>query len=176
MIAVETLNLMGFILSMALLGYSAYTDLWIREAPNSVWAIYLPAASAILGFKLFLSPQLLIMSLISIAVMVGLSLLMFFIGLFGGADCKAFMCLSVALPTYPFHFESLLSSFNPMFPLTVLYTTYFLSLSTIFYVVLKNLEWKYRKSKDLFKDLEATATSKRVIALLTGYKTNFETL
>ena len=176
MITFETLSLAGFILSTTLLGYSAYSDLRTREVSNRVWITYLPTASIILGLRLFTNPQLLIISLTSIGLMACLSFAMFYIGLFGGADCKAFICLSIALPTYPFHFEWLLGSVNPIFPLTVLYTTYFLSLSTILHIVAKNLDWKYKKRQDLFKDLEETSLSKRAIALLTGYKTNFETL
>ena len=176
MLTFEALSLVAFALSITLLGYSAYSDIKTREVSNRVWLIYLPTASIILCLRLFLNPQLLVTSLASIGVMASLSFLMFYVGLFGGADCKAFICLSIALPTHPFQFQSLLGSINPIFPLTVLYTTYFLSLSTILYIVTKNLDWKYRRHNDFFKDLEEPSLSKRAIALLTGYKTNFETL
>lgn len=176
MITVEDLNLLGFLLSITLLGYSAYSDLKTREVSNWVWVIYLPLACIILGFKLFLNPQLLTVSLISVAVTAGLSFLVFYVGLFGGADFKAFICLSIALPTSPFPIESTLGSINPLLPVAVFYNAYLLSLSTVFYAVIKNLDWKYRKGKELFNELEETPLSKRMMVLLTGYKTSFETL
>ena len=176
MISLEVLSLVGFLLSATLLGYSAYSDLKTREVANLVWAIYLPSASAILGLKLYLYPQLLTMSLTSIVVMTGLSLLMFYLGLFGGADLKAFVCLSVALPMYPLHLESMLPSMNPIFALTVFYNAYFFSIITVIYAIVKNVDWKYRQRRKLFEGLEETSFFRRVMALLTGYKTNFETL
>ena len=176
MIAVDAVSVIGFVLSIVFLGYAAYSDLKTREVSNHLWTIYLPLATVVLISRLLLDPKLLVLSVASIAVTTCLSIVMFYIGIFGGADAKAFICLSVALPTNPFPLESLFISLNPIFPLTVLYTTYLLSLSTVFLVVIKNLKWKYGERRNLFKDLPETPTSKRVIALLTGYKTDFRTL
>ena len=169
----DALNLAAFLLSIILLGYSAYSDMRTREVSNLVWAAYLPLALVILSVKLILDPRLLTLSIISIVTTACLSFLMFYLGLFGGADLKAFICLSIALPTYPF--SPKLTSINPIFPLTILYTAYFLSLSVVFYVLIKNLNWR-RKNREFFKDFGETPSSKKVMVLLTGYKTSFAKL
>jgi Flp pilus assembly protein protease CpaA len=156
MTTIDAISLTGFLLSIIFLSYSAYSDLKIREVSNRVWVIYLPLSVVVLMLKLFLDQRLLTISVISIAATTCLSLIMFYIGIFGGADAKAFICLSVALPTNPFS-KSLFLSLNPIFPVMVLYTTYFLSASTIFYVVSRNVTWKYVKRKQLFeKTLESS--------------------
>ena len=117
-----------------------------------------------------------ILSITSIAVTACLSLVMFYIGIFGGADAKAFVCISVVLPTNPFPFKSPFLSLNPIFPVMVIYTAYFLSASTILYVLTKNIAWKYLKGKQLFENIEELSPLKKLLAVLTGYKTDLETL
>jgi len=173
MIPLDALNLTAFLLSIILLGYSAYSDLKTREVSNLVWAVYLPLALALLSVRLILDPGLITLLVISIVAMACLSFLMFYLGLFGGADLKGFICLSIALPIYPF--SPKLTSINPVFPLTILYTAYFLSLSVVFYVLIKNLSWR-RKNKGLFKDFSETTSSKKIMVLLTGYKASFAKL
>jgi len=158
------------------MGYSAYSDLKTREVSNRVWITYLPLAAMVLALRLFFDPQLSVISVISIAVTTCLSLIMFYIGIFGGADAKAFICLSLALPANPLPMKSLFSSPNPIFPVMVLYTTYFLSASTIFYILTRNIAWKYVKQKELFDDIEKLSPLKKLLAVLTGYKTDLKTL
>jgi len=101
---------------------------------------------------------------------------MFYIGIFGGADAKALICLSVALPTNPFPLRLPFFSLNPIFPVMVIYTAYFLSASTIFCILTKNIAWKYVKGKQLFENIEGLSPLKKLLAVLTGYKTDLETL
>lgn len=133
-------------------------------------------ACLLLLLRLLLETSLILVSLISIAVTVGLSLLMFYLGLFGGADCKAFICLSLALPTFPLSSNLPLIQLNPFFPLAVLYNAYLFSISILLLVAVRNLDWKFRKGKRFFQDMERSSFSRRLIALLTGYKTTLKDL
>ena len=176
MIATDAVSMIGFVLSLVFLGYSAYSDLKTREVSNRVWLTYLPLAAAVLTTRLLLDPNLLFLSVTSIAVTTCLSLIMFYIGIFGGADAKAFICLSAAVPTNPFPLRSLFLSLNPIFPVMVLYTAYFLSASTILHILARNIAWKYVKRKQLFENIEELSPLKKLLAVLTGYKTDLETL
>jgi len=176
LISVETLDFVALLLSVVFLGYAACSDLRTREVSDWVWLVYFPVALIILGFRLYLDPKLLVMSLISIIATSALSLLIFKFGIFGGADAKALICLGLALPTYPSCSRLLLSSINPAFPLVVLYNGYLFSLSTIVYCLIKNLDWRCLKGRDLFTGFVGLSTLKKAAALLTGFRTDFSTL
>ncbi len=169
------LDSVAFLLSLVFLGYSAYRDLKTREVPDRVWMIYLPIAVALICSRIVFSPSLLVVSLISVIMTVLFSFLLFYLGLFGGADAKALICLSVASPTYPFS-DRMLASVDPLFSLAVLYNGYFLSLCMVVYVVVKNLRWKYVERKTLFHRYQSISVTGQAVAFLTGYKTYFKNL
>jgi len=176
LVTLENLNLLAFLVSLGFLVLSAYSDLKTREVSNWVWAAYLPVAMVILGLRLFVAPGLLIVSLVSILSILCISYLMFRFGLFGGADLKALACLGVALPTAPMTQLIPSTTPNPLFPLAVLYNAYFFSVSVILYSFVRNVYWKSRKGRMLFTDYVRTSLGEKVVALLSGYRTDFETL
>ena len=173
---IPSLNVTVLVISVIFLGYAAYSDLRTREISNRVWAIYLPISCVILVFRLLLNPQLIVISVISFLIISCLSLATFYLGLFGGADLKAFICLGIALPFHPLSQRTVLISVNPIFPLTIFYNTYLFSLSVTAYCLAKNFYWRYFQHRELFRDLRGASFLKKVMALVTGYKTNFETL
>jgi preflagellin peptidase FlaK len=170
------LDLGAFVLSLFFLSYSAYSDLKTREVSDRVWVTYLPLAISILFLRLVLAPDLLIMSIASVFVALCVSFLVFYMGLFGGADAKALICLSIALPSYPSFCKPLLTVLNPLFPLAILYNSYLFSLSTVVYVVVKNLAWKYKTRRGFFENYEAVPLLTKIATFLTGYKTRFKVL
>lgn len=176
MITIDNLNLIAFLLSLIILLYAAYTDLKTREVPDQVWIIYFPLALILLIFRILLDPRLLAISLISIVIIFVISFSMVYVGLFGGADFKAFMCLSIALPMNPLPSLSLLPSINPIFPVSIFYNAYFFSVSMIIYSVFKNLNWKIFKGKELFNNFPKTSFFMKIMALISGYKIEFKNL
>lgn len=176
MITIDNLNFIVFLLSLIILLYAAYTDLKTREVPDQVWIIYFPLALILLIFRILLDPRLLAISLISIVVIFFISFSMLYVGLFGGADFKAFICLSIALPMNPLPSLSLLPSINPIFPLSIFYNAYFFSISMIIYSILMNVNWKIAKGKELFNNLAKTSFAMKIMTLISGYKTEFGNL
>lgn len=176
MITIDNLNLIAFLLSLIILLYAAYTDLKTREVPDQVWIIYFPLALILLIFRILLDPKLLAISLISIVIIFVISFSMLYVGLFGGADFKAFICLSIALPMNPLPSLSLLPSINPIFPLSIFYNAYFFSISMIIYSIFMNVNWKIVKGKGLFNDLSKTSFIMKIATLISGYKTEFGNL
>ncbi|MEM3502124.1 MAG: A24 family peptidase C-terminal domain-containing protein [Candidatus Bathyarchaeia archaeon] len=172
----EDLNIISLAISIIILGYSAWSDFKTREVSDRVWIIYLPISSILLSLRLVSNPQLIHIYAASIIITVGISILMFQTGLFGGADLKALICLSVALPTHPTPNRALVPPVNPIFPLTVLYNAYLLSLSVIVYVLAKNLEWRLVKKKSLFNITMKMPTWTLLLTILTGYKTTYKSL
>lgn len=82
--------------TVVLMGYGSYKDVKTREVPDIVWVI-MGGSGIILRV---LDHQWKIMG-ISLGVALVLSVVLAVSGLFGGADIKAFLALSLLIPQYP---------------------------------------------------------------------------
>ncbi len=168
---------MRVILTLSFLFYASWSDWKKREVSNKVWAVLGPVALLLTSVQYVLFAKDLIESLVfyglSCAVMSGLAIILFYAGAFGGADAKALICLSLALPHYPIY---LLSSpqpyYSPLFPITVFSNSVLLAAFTVVYALLRNLLWKLKTGSKLFEGLETESLGRKLLALLTGYKTH----
>lgn len=157
--------------------YASWTDWKTREISNWVWIIFAPLALALsaIEFVLFV-PELLFFLVLSFAITSLLAIVLFYAGAFGGADAKALMCLALALPYFPYYFLSSVSSYSPIFPITVFSNGVLLAAFTVFYALLRNLIWKLRKNAKLFEGLDNESVWHKLLALVTGYKIDIATL
>ncbi|UCC33007.1 MAG: prepilin peptidase [Candidatus Bathyarchaeota archaeon] len=156
--------------------YASWSDLKNREVSNKVWAVLAPLAFALTfsQFVLF-APEMLQNYAFSFAVTSAVSVALFYAGAFGGADAKALICLSLALP-YPIRLLQPIGFTPPLFPITVFSNAILLAASTVFYAITRNLIWRNRTGKRLFEDFEEHSTIRKILALLCGYKINIEEL
>lgn len=173
---VETVDVIAYIISLVFLSYAAFSDLKRREVDNWVWLIYAPLGMSATIIRIICEPTLWMVSLFSIVVTSCIALLMFYLGLFGGADAKAFLCLAVTTPIFPLWIKPVLGWFHPIFPLAVLFNTYLLTVSILVYASLKNVSYLIRRKETLFKDFEKLSFTRRILAFFTGYKVTFDTL
>jgi len=166
------LDLIRVVLSFSFLIYASWSDWKSREVSNKVWAIMAPLALTLTLFQFVVfDPQGLPLFALSFAITSTLSVALFYAGAFGGADAKALMCLSLALPTYPtklFQFNILRVS--PIFPLTVFSNSVLLAAFTVVYAVLRNSFWRLKTGKKLFEGFENESIWRKFAAFLTGYK------
>ncbi len=163
---------------MAFFFYASWSDLKKREVSNKVWAILAPLAFALTFTQFFLfAPDMLQIYAFSFIVTSAVSVTLFYAGAFGGADAKALICLSLALPTPPTNLlQPLLGIVSPLFPITVFCNAVLLAALTIFYALTRNLLWKYRTGKNLFEGFEEQSRSRKILAVLCGYKVNITEL
>jgi len=159
-------------LCLAFLIYASWCDLKKREVSNVVWAIFAPLALALTSLQFFLlAPQPLLPYALSITVTSVLSVVLFYAGTFGGADAKALICLSLALPSYPVYFLQPIFSFvSPLFPITTLCNAVLLAALSVFYALIRNCLWKGRTGKRLFDGFEKESRWRKVLTVLCGYK------
>jgi len=153
--------------------YASVSDLRTREISNKVWVVMAPLALALTLFQFVLfSPQSLSLFAISFAITAALSIVLFYVGAFGGADAKALMCLALALPTYPNN----LFQFNVpphvalFFPLTVFTNAVLLAALSVVYAILRNSFWRLRTGQKLFEGFENESIWRKFLAFLTGFK------
>lgn len=100
-----------------------------------------------------------------------LSVALFYAGAFGGADAKALICLSLALPSYPTYLlQPPQNIVSPIFPIIVFTNAVLLAALTVVYAVLRNLAWKSRNEKGLFEGLEKESIGRKILTVLCGYK------
>jgi preflagellin peptidase FlaK len=164
--------------SIVVLFYASWSDHKTREVSNRVWAIYAPIALALtLSELLLFEPSQLPFYGLSVGVTVGLAFLLFYVGGFGGADSKAFMCIALSLPFAPLSlFTPLLAdAISPtsqiMFPITILGNSVLFAAASCIYMLLRNLIWhKKTRTKMFAGTLASESIGKKFLVLITGYK------
>jgi len=170
----EILDGLRVLVSLIFLAYASWSDLRKREVSNKVWVIFAPLALALTSLQfLVFSPELLSAFVLSFVITSVLSITLFYAGAFGGADAKALMCLSLALPSYPTYLLqpsfSLLSSF---FPISVFSNAVLLAALSVFYILLRNYLWKRRTGERLFEGFEKESIGRKILTVVSGYKVN----
>ena len=143
-----------------------------------VWAILAPSALTLTAFQfLMFAPELLYTFVLPFVITSALALALFYAGAFGGADAKALICLSLALPAYPVHLLQQPYGFVPLlFPITVFTNAVLLAALSVFYALLRNLLWKGRNEEGLFEGLEKESVGRKILTLLCGYKVKISKL
>ncbi|HYW00854.1 MAG TPA: A24 family peptidase, partial [Candidatus Acidoferrum sp.] len=91
----------GLLASLVFFVIAAVYDLRIREVPDKVWLMYGLIGLGLIAMRLYSGLESIYLMAISIVLSVILSLVMAHLGVFGGADAKAMICLSLALPLVP---------------------------------------------------------------------------
>jgi len=104
-------------------------------------------------------------------------LVMAHLGVFGGADAKAMICLSLALPLVPVGFRYVGVWFLvPFFPLVILTLGYLLSFSLSLFFALRNICGYLRYGSSMFDGFHDESFVKKIFVVLTGYRCNPEML
>jgi preflagellin peptidase FlaK len=174
----ELLDGLRVLLSLVFLFYASWSDFKTREVSNWVWAIFAPLAFLLttLQYGLF-AQDLLYYYVLSFVVTLALSLALFYAGGFGGADAKALICLSLALPYYPIYFlQSPIGYLPLLLPLSVFINSVFLASFSVIFVLLRSSLWKFRNKKRLFEGFEKESLGRKILVSLSGYKVNIAEL
>jgi len=140
---------------------------------NKVWLIMAPLAFALTTFQYIMLSSLLQLQFYALSFLItaALSVALFYVGAFGGADAKALMCLALALPSYPnYLFQLNASSMSLVFPISVFSNGVLLAALTVVYSALRNSVWRLRTGRKLFEDFENESTWRKILVFLTGYK------
>jgi archaeal preflagellin peptidase FlaK len=114
---------------------------------------------------------------LSFGVTTGLALLLFYVGGFGGADSKAFMCIALALPFAPLALftpllaEAISPTSQIIFPITIFGNAVLFAAVSCIYIILRNLIWHKKTKTKMFQGtLASESIAKKLIVLITGYR------
>ncbi|MGO9645440.1 MAG: A24 family peptidase C-terminal domain-containing protein [Candidatus Bathyarchaeia archaeon] len=174
---VSLTDIVGLLVSLVFLAIAAVYDLKTREVSDKVWLAYGLIALAITALRLYSGFESIYLMTISIVSSVILSVVMAHLGVFGGADAKAMICLSLAVPLVPVGFRyAVLWFLVPFFPLIILALGYLLSFSMSLFFAIKNVCGYLRYGSSTFDGFHDESFIKKIFVVLTGYRCDFEML
>jgi len=125
---VQLLLWASFAFTLTILAYASILDFRKREVSNWVWIFAYPACCALTFSGWITGVFELEVVLISVGISTMLSLMLFFIGFYGGADVKSLILVGLALPISP---HTTTTTTNPIMPfiLTIFLNVTILSLA-----------------------------------------------
>ena len=174
MIDVLILDAAGLLASFTFLIYSSWSDLKTREVPDRVWMIFYPVGIMLTATRLVVQANAWTLILISLFSTILISLLLPYLGFWGGADGKGLICLALMNPLIPTLGRNLSGIIDPFFPLVVFSNAYVASFASIIYPIQRNLSMSRRDI--LFEGFEHESFLHKLTAFLTGYKVSIEEL
>ena len=159
-------------LCLIFLSYASWQDYKTREISNTVWVLFAPLGFTLTLFQILLTQQNFLFRTLGISFIVvsGISVTLFYLGFFGGADAKAFICLSITLPFGPVLFKPPLTFISNLFSLSIFENAVLVSALTAVGLVIYNISWRIKTRERLFEGLSRESSWKKFIALITGYK------
>ena len=153
------LNQLRIILALGMLGYASYTDVVKREISDYVWVIFGILAAVMLIFEPNLTESLVNIGISLIVVPV--AIIIWRIGLFGGADAFAIIVLAALVP-------QITLSEGTVTPFTILTNAVLISISPLFFNFFRNMI-ELAKKNNIFEGFNEP-TSKRIMAMFLGYR------
>ena len=153
------LNHLRIILALGMLGYASFTDLTKREISDYVWIIFGALAAILLIFEPMLSDALINIGISLIVAPV--VLIIWRIGLFGGADAFGIIVLAALVPQITLA-EGVIT------PFTILSNTVLISITPLFFNFFRNLIELIKKN-NIFEGFDEP-TGKRIMAMFLGYR------
>jgi len=165
-----------FAISLIFLSAASIHDIKSREVPNYIWATFAPIGLALTLISLALNGwnQTIILAwIVTAAVTIGLSMALFYLGLFGGADAKALMCLAASMPTQPNQavIKPLMEAYTPIPPPISTFNNAVLSASLLTIAIsIRNLIDLARNGRRIFDGLEDEKLMTKAFAFMTGYR------
>lgn len=176
--APSPLDLAALLVSLGVLIAASLSDLKTREVSNKFWLLYGPVAALMFILRIVSSPEGTPILLVSAGATIVVAFLLFQFGVMGGADSKALMCFSLAMPVPP----GFLTPFwlPPLtlypFPIAVLVNSFLLSIGSAVFLLSRNLFQRVAVGKGLFQGFERESILRKALILLTSYKTSFNLL
>jgi len=172
------LELIRILLSLIFLLISSWYDYKFREVSDRIWLLFAPISFILtftqyyLEFTIKADYSIFLFWLLSLGVTIPLSLLLFYLGFFGGADAKALICLSFAMPAYPSISNAQFNSMLPIFPLAVLVNAVFAASMLTLVVTCHNIIEYLHVRGEMFRGFEHEPGWKKMLAFITGIRIN----
>lgn len=172
MMAAPLLDFIRIALCAVMLVYSSIMDLRSREVSNWTWVAFAPIGAILDIYEtLYLKitdPVLYLIVPVSLSAV--LAFAFFYLGLYGGADAKAFITVAILVPYHPHLITPYLGTFSPVYPLTVFTDSAIMAGLFALLLLVRNIAWGLRTKNEMFKGLEKEPLWKKGLVLLSCIK------
>jgi preflagellin peptidase FlaK len=158
--------------SIIFFALGSYFDIKTREVSDKVWLLYGPIGATLTTARVVLEPPTLILTLESIGLTTVVSLGLFYLGLFGGADAKAIICLGLTIPLPPTIFSPIIGYLHPFFPVAVVILGFVLSISVAIWLGARNLLLFLSQGPHMFDGITKESAWRKFTACISGYPAN----
>lgn len=165
----DILEIVKIIVCFFFLVFSSLQDYRDRRVSNAIFKFFIPIATILTAVEIGLSSSPLTQLAnfaIHAAVSIAIFFVIYYVGFFGGADAKALISLSIAMPWPPTIVTPLVELNFPVFPISIFNDAILLSVLTLPYALFSNFNWKMGKRRRLFEGLEKESTLKKIGALI----------
>ena len=175
-----SLDLAAVLLTVSIFIAASLSDLKTREISNKLWLVYGPGAAMVFALRIIFAPDVLPILAVSAGATILVAFLLFQFSVMGGADSKALMCLGLALPVSPSFLAPFWQPppglvFYP-FPIAILVNSFLLSIGSAVFLLARNLFRRASAGRGLFQGFERESILRKVLVMLTSYKTSFNSL
>jgi preflagellin peptidase FlaK len=167
---VDALTTFNLTASVVLLSVASFMDLVRREVDDWVWLLLASVTGPLTLFRtlLYFDTGYPLLVLISIAFSSSVAYLLYRFELYGGADAKAIVALSLA---YPVHLHD--RAVHPIAPIGVLLNALTLSLTIPVALFMFNAYRVLVRREDILSDLAGAPLRVRLAALFLGTRVSF---
>lgn len=166
----DPLTAFNLALSAAMLSVASLMDLLRREVDDWVWLVMASVCGPVTLFRVLLELESAFPALVAISVAISSSVAYLFyrLELYGGADAKAVIALSLA---YPVNLHG--GALHPIAPLSVLLNALIISLAVPVGLLLLNAFRVLVRREDVLSDLSGAPLHVRAAALFLGTRIRY---
>lgn len=176
MMAPSLLDVTRILLCSVMLLYSSVMDLRVREVSNRTWIVFAPIGIVLDIYETLYvrATDPIIYVILPVSMSAALAIAFFYLGLYGGADAKAFITIAILIPYQPRLITPYLNVFSPVYPLTVFTDAAIAAGFFALILLMRNLIWSLTKKHLIFEGLEKEPAWKKALVLLSCIKVEAE--
>jgi preflagellin peptidase FlaK len=165
-----------FIIAAIGLTISSWQDWKSREINDLIWVFMAASGTPLLIYEAYVGGSVLwiILSATSILFSIVTGLTLYKLDLFGGADAKALISLSILIPVMPEELSIKLNT-HPITSISIFNNSILLSTTPSIYLLLRNT-CRVAMGEKIFTGLEEESIVKKILAMMTGYRMSLSEL
>jgi preflagellin peptidase FlaK len=163
------------LLSLVMLGYTSWIDLRTREIYDLVWVVFGALGLILAAYEIYIGALTIMGLVVPVVFSSVLSILLGYLGLFGGADVEAFIALALLNPFPPRHLEPILGMVSVIYPLTLFSNSALAGASFAVVLLARNLALALG-GKRLFENHGADPLLKKLVVMFTGRRVSLESV
>ena len=158
-----------------MLGYTSWIDLRTREIYDLVWVVFGALGLVLAVYEVYVGSMTLVGLTIPVVFSAVLSVVLGYIGLFGGADVEAFIVLAILNPFPPRGLEPYLGIVSVVYPLTLFSNSALAGAFSAVILLVRNLSSSIT-GKPLFESYGTDSAWKKLVVMVTGVKMRLDSV